>query len=296
MGERLYQEGIYYTDSMPRFTRSKLYTILRDRSYIGEVKYQGQWHPGTHKALVDRVTWDTVQVLLGEKVYRSHELTYAGGLIQCKHCNAIVTGESVVKKTTGKEYVYYRCSQYNAPGHPRVRLNEEKIDLQMLAIFDKMRIESDDVREWFAAQLRVRTKFEQEDARLKAEEIQRQLSLLRQQQTRLLNLRLLDEIDQETMAEKATELRDREANFKLRLDACDLGRHENGEIAIKAFELSQHLRSKWLTADYSVKRRYLEIVFLNFVLDDVTLVPETRKPFDLLVEGPLVSSSRGDRI
>jgi len=77
--------------------------------------------------------------------------------------------------------------------------------------------------------------------------------------------------------------------------ACDLGRDENADIAIKAFELSQNLRSKWLTADYSVKRRYLEIVFLNFVLDDVTLVPETRKPFDLLVEGPLVSSSRGDK-
>ena len=200
-----------------------------------------------------------------------------------------------MKKTTGKEYVYYRCSQYNAPGHPRGRLNEEKIDLQMLAIFDKMRIESDDVREWFAAQLRVRTQYEQDDARLKAEEIQRQLSLLRQQQTRLLNLRLLEEINQETMAEKATELRDREANFMVQLAACDLGRPENGEIAAKAFELSQNLRGKWLTANYSVKRRYLEIVFLNFVLDEVTLVPTIRKPFDVLAEGLLVSSSRDNK-
>ena len=98
------------------------------------------------------------------------------------------------------------------------------------------------------------------------------------------------------MSEKATELRDREANFKLQLDACDLGRHENAEIAIKAFELSQNLRAKWLTADYAEKRRVLEIVFLNFVVDDVTLVPETRKPFDMLAEGPLVLSSRGDWI
>ena len=98
------------------------------------------------------------------------------------------------------------------------------------------------------------------------------------------------------MAEEATELRDREANFKLQLDACDLGRHENGELAVKAFEPSQNLRGKWLTADYSVKRRYLEIVFLNFVLDHITLVPTTRKPFDVLAEGLLVSSIRGDRI
>ena len=166
----------------------------------------------------------------------------------------------------------------------------------MLAIFDKMRIESDDVREWFAAQLRVRTQYEQDDARLKAEEIQRQLSLLRQQKNQLLNMRLNEEIDADGYAAKATEHRDREANFKLKLNACDLGLDENAEIAIKAFELSQNLRGKWLTADYSVKRRYLEIVFLNFVLDDVTLVPTTRKPFDVLAEGLLVSSSREYRI
>lgn len=95
----------------------------------------------------------------------------------------------------------------------------------------------------FASQLRVRIKFEQEDSRLKAEEIRRQLSLLRQQQNRPLNLRLLEEIDEKTMAEKATELRDREANFKLQLDACDLGRQDNGEIAVKTFELRPRRRN-----------------------------------------------------
>jgi site-specific DNA recombinase len=230
------------------------------------------------------------------KVYRSHELTYAGGLIQCKHCNAIVTGESVVKKTTGKEYVYYRCSQYNAPGHPRVRLNEEKIDLQMLAIFDKMRIESDDVREWFAKQLRSQTVQDQQVNRERRAEMNRQLSLVIQHHNQLVNMRLNEEINSDTYAAKSTELRDREAKLKLQLDACDLGRHETAEIAVKAFELSQNLRGQWVTADYSAKRRYLEIVFLNFVLDDVTLVPTTRKPFDVLAEGLLVSSSREYRI
>lgn len=49
-------------------------------------------------------------------------------------------------------------------------------------------------------------------------------------------------------------------------------------------------------ADDSMKRRYLAIVFLNFVLDVVALVPTTRKPFEFLAEGLLVSSSREYRI
>jgi hypothetical protein len=31
-------------------------------------------------------------------------------------------------------------------------------------------------------------------------------------------------------------------------------------IAVKAFELSQNLRAKWFEADYSAKRRILEII------------------------------------
>ena len=40
----------------------------------------------------------------------------------------------------------------------------------------------------------------------------------------------------------------------------------------------------------------LEIVCLNLRLDGATLVPAIRKPFDVLAEGLLVSSSRGDKI
>ena len=76
----------------------------------------------------------------------------------------------------------------------------------------------------------------------------------------------------------------------------DRSHDENAELAAKVFELSQTLRSQWLTADYSAKRRILETVFLNCVLDDVTLVPTMRKPFDVLAEGLVSEKSRGDRI
>jgi hypothetical protein len=39
----------------------------------------------------------------------------------------------------------------------------------------------------------------------------------------------------------------------------------------------------------------LEIVCSNLRFDGVTLVPAIRKPFDVLAEGLLVSSSRGDK-
>jgi site-specific DNA recombinase len=86
------------------------------------------------------------------------------------------------------------------------------------------------------------------------------------------------------------------AGLKLQLDALDRGHDETAELAAKVFELSQTLKEQWVTADYAAKRRILEIVFLNCTLEDVTLCPTIRKPFDLLAEGLLSENSRGDRI
>src|SRR3982751_1044585 len=103
-------------------------------------------------------------------------------------------------------------------------------------------------------------------------------------QGQLLNLRLLEEIDAETYAAKAQQLRDEEADLRLRIEACSRSRNEIADIAVKAFELSQNLRAKWFAADHAAKRRILEIVCLNWKLVGVSLVPELRKPFDLLAE------------
>ncbi len=123
-----------------------------------------------------------------------------------------------------------------------------------------------------------------------------QLTLIQGQTDQLLNLRLLEEIGPDTFAAKNTELRDRAARLKLQADALDRGHDEDADIAIKAFELSQSLTSKWLTADYAAKRRILEIVCLNWRLEGVTLCPTIRKPFDVLAEGLIPAKSRGDWI
>ncbi len=89
--------------------------------------------------------------------------------------------------------------------------------------------------------------------------------------------------------------RDLLASIRLQLDTVDRSHDETAELALKVFELSQTLRQQWLTADYAAKRRILEIVCLNCRLNDATLCPTIRKPFDVLVEGPLFPQSGGKR-
>lgn len=296
--DALANEGIEFSPSKPRFCRSKLYGILTSRAYIGEVLHKGQWFPGTHEPLVDRATWDRVQFLLGQKIYQTHRLTYGSELIQCGHCGSPITGELKRKQTKKgeREYIYYRCTHYHRGDHPRIRMTEAEFDEQILALFDSLRVESEEFREEFRNGLRQMTNWDLGGTRKHCEELKQRHSQVVEQQDRLLNLRLLDEIGSETYAEKATKLRDEETKLRLEMEALTRERYEIADIAIKAFELSQNLRSQWVTADYAAKRRILEILCLNFSLDGVSLCPTMRKPFDMLAEGLVWKNSRGERI
>ncbi|HVX85561.1 MAG TPA: hypothetical protein VH253_12335 [Phycisphaerae bacterium] len=127
-------------------------------------------------------------------------------------------------------------------------------------------------------------------------DVERQLTVLKNQQDRLLNMRLNDEIDETRFAAKNTELRDKIVLLADQRSTSGGNAADAGQNAIEAFELSQTLKDKWLISDYRKKRQLLETVCLNFTLDGATLVPTMRKPFNVLAEGLSVPLLRGDRI
>lgn len=69
------------------------------------------------------------------------------------------------------------------------------------------------------------------------------------QQDGPLDLQLHDEITADARGRKSAELRVRGATTGPQVEACDRGRQEEAEIAVKTFELTQSLRAKWETPD-----------------------------------------------
>src|SRR5207237_10091711 len=55
-------------------------------------------------------------------------------------------------------------------------------------------------------------------------------------------------------------------------------------------------RDRWTRMAVAADDSIREIVVLNCVLDRATLVPTTRKPFDVVAEGLVSASSRGDKM
>src|SRR4051812_34064870 len=54
--DRLTAEGRVYKAKQPHWVRSKIHRILRDRAYIGDLKYHDQWQEGRHEPIIDRDT------------------------------------------------------------------------------------------------------------------------------------------------------------------------------------------------------------------------------------------------
>jgi len=294
----LIREGVTYTDSRPEFVRSTLHNILRDRSYVGEVFYQDQWFPGQHEPLVDLTTFSRVQTLLGGKTYNAHSSVYGSNLIQCAYCGHPLVAEIKTKKTKAgpKEYRYYRCSRYNIGDHPKIRLNEIALDKQVLELFDSMHIEDEKIRAWVVKVLQAKTKGVGEMRVEHLEELQRQQRKTQKKLNRLVEIYLGEEIEKDLYKAKQAEFKKRQDEISLQIEAVQRQGSEQSDLAVKTFELSQGLKEKWVIADISEKRRILEILCLNWTLEDASLVGTMKKPFDVLIKGLSVQTTRGDWI
>lgn len=285
--ERLFDEGQFYSDSKPKFSKTKVSDILHDKSYLGFIRFRGKLLPGRHEPIVDQTTWDLVRVSFEEQCYRSHELVYASELIRCGYCGHVITGEEKCKTTkTGiKAYIYYRCSRYRTPGHPSVRLTENELDVQLQEMLAPLQLSSDAVLGWVRIVARSILEARCIDDGIQVSETKRLLSMIASQREELLNLRLSGGIPEDTYTRKRHEFDERETILNRQharqgqlQDQID----QMSEEAAKVFEI---LAKEWLTMERRARQHVLAALLGGFTLDGRTLVTGKRTPLELFRAG-----------
>ncbi len=92
------------------YSRGALYSILRNRIYVGEIKHKGQVYPGEHEGIVPRELWERVQVRLQANDHAHKNRSRAAmpsllvGLIYDDQGNRFTPAHAV---KSGKRYRYY---------------------------------------------------------------------------------------------------------------------------------------------------------------------------------------------
>jgi site-specific DNA recombinase len=96
------------------FTKCSLYQLLTNVTYIGQVRYHQEVHPGEQPALVDQQVWQDVQALLAHhggarrSAERNPSQALLLGLVRCRPCGCAMTPAYVTRGN--KRYRYYTCS------------------------------------------------------------------------------------------------------------------------------------------------------------------------------------------
>ena len=103
--------------------------ILKNRIYIGEIKYSGIWYQGTHDPIISMETWDAVQLKYETYVKqfsKSQRHPFEGrnlltGMLYCGHCGARYYMQISTRKNANggiRRYYTYRC--YSKSGQKKM--------------------------------------------------------------------------------------------------------------------------------------------------------------------------------
>jgi len=101
-------------------SKTTLYNLLTNMTYIGKVNYRGQVYNGEHDRIVDEGIWDEVQTMLsqngrrgGRNIGNKHGALLKG-LVRCATCDVGMIHTYVQKKN--KIYRYYVCIKAHQRG------------------------------------------------------------------------------------------------------------------------------------------------------------------------------------
>ena len=108
------------------FAVQTVINILRNPFYVGKITHKGDLFDGQHEAIIDGVTWEKVQRLLGKEGERPRGLPGVPrrrnadaplhiyklkGMLRCGRCGSYMTPTSGTN-STGKNYFYYECTRH----------------------------------------------------------------------------------------------------------------------------------------------------------------------------------------
>jgi DNA invertase Pin-like site-specific DNA recombinase len=92
------------------FARGALYSLLRNRLYIGEIRHRDRWYAGEHQGIVPRELWDKVQSQLSSNLrtcrnrVRERSSSLLTGLIEDANGNRFTPSFTI---KNGRRYRYY---------------------------------------------------------------------------------------------------------------------------------------------------------------------------------------------
>ncbi len=273
----------HHVTAEAKFHTSKINSIINNPVYYGDFRWNGKIYKGIHEPIITRALWTEVKKVQESHKNRKQSKRYntlpffLKGLMVCGECGRNVTAE----KKKGK-YVYYRCTKHNTHCSQKA-VKEEALLPQIEAIVKAIHIPKD-VAQWVSEALK-------ESLYMKQETINAQIKALKATETKLENRleqiyedKLDGKVEEELYDRKQQQYRGELFDIKTRLEQYSKATEDYYNIGVQILELAKSASKLYHEANESERLELLGFLLSNFSLKDGMLLPDWKKPFDLLVK------------
>ncbi len=245
--------------------------MLRDRYYIGYVKFKDEEYPGTHPKLIDVNVFMQVQDLLTARRksstrYRTHD-PYLKGSIFCKKCE----GRFYFRRTTnrhGTAYEYFICRGRNndrscATPHLSVEEVEAKVE-------DEYRTVWLDAEKTARLRSVLRAAVEKHDGEREAVGAAQELRLKRLLNEEKKNAAAYhaDAMSLEVLREEKNRISGERLDAKAVIERSAIRYAEIEDVVLQALDLADNWQRTYLSATPKVRRALNQVFFKRILLDE----------------------------
>ena len=273
------QEGLVSRKAGTLIQKGTVHKILTNPIYYGEFDWNGKRYKGIHDPILSKELFDRVQEMMTVKGrHRSRQKKHSwafGGMLTCGHCGCALTAE----KKKGR-YIYYHCTG-NRGKCPESYVREEEIARQFGDSLRAIRLD-EDVLEWMVEALRESHEAEKQYHDEHIASLQKRYKTLQDRIDTMYIDKLDGRISEDFFDRKSAEWRKEQAEI-----LKDIHKHQNAnksylDQGVRLLELSQKAVILYEKQNMHEKRRLLDFVCSNSIWKDGRLIPNYRKPFDLL--------------
>jgi len=258
------------------YVKGYLHRMLQNPFYIGQFEWGGKTYRGTHSTFISLELFQRVQQAFSQHnkgKYQKHEIAFRG-LLSCAHDECTMTAE----KKKGK-YVYYRCSGHRGKCETP-RFTEEQVSEKLGEVVKAIHIPDDVLKRIEQAlafdQQRSKKNIEAEGARL-----EQRLISVRRKMDQAYEDKLSGKIPEDFWNRKMEDWRNEEQQIQMAMGGLKGANNSDRLLDTKRIlEIANKASFLYFTQNPTEQAKLLKLVLLNCAIDEVSVYPSYRRPFD----------------
>ncbi len=261
------------------FPKSYIHTMLLNPFYIGLFRWKGIVYPGKHEPLVSPELFREVERVMNghnRPKYGKREIAFRG-LLHCAHDGCLITGEVVKEK-----YTYYRCTGFKGKCNTP-RFTEPEIAGKMGDLLRDIHVPLEVVRE-VSAKLEARQAEMRRASTAQRERLETRLAEVQRKMDKAFEAKLDGTVSDDVYQRSTAHWQNDADQLKLSIASFQGFNGDRLLDAKRILELANKAYSLYISQNSTEQAKLLKTVLLNCGVDEVSLYPSYRKPFDMIFQ------------